>query len=44
MGQQNCRILYKVENRNPISYRREEVCAIWIKQEVASTVDRSKEI
>lgn len=38
------RILDEVENRHAISYWREEVSAIWVEEEVASAVDRSKKV
>lgn len=44
MGEEDCRILYEVEDCDSVSYRREEVCAIWVKQEVTTTVDRPKEV
>lgn len=43
-GNEDCRILYEIENSDPVSYRREQMSAIWVKQEVASTVDRSKKV
>lgn len=40
----NNRILDKVENRDPVSYWREEVSAIWVEEEIASAIDGSKKV
>lgn len=37
-------ILDEVENRHPVSYRREEMSAIWVEEEIASAVDCSQKV
>lgn len=37
-------ILYEVEYRDPVTHGREETCAIWGEEKVASAVDGAQQV